>query len=115
MTGTLADFTRDEAGAALTSRGGKVSGSVSKKTSFVVVARTPLQVRQGGQARCADPGRAGPAGSSHRGARGGRGNGDETRIIVGQRRTYWSKVSQYASDGTCATGFAKWPIGRTLP
>ncbi|MEV6861005.1 NAD-dependent DNA ligase LigA [Streptosporangium subroseum] len=37
VTGTLADFTRDEAGAALTSRGGKVSGSVSKKTSFVVV------------------------------------------------------------------------------
>ncbi|MDP9849406.1 NAD-dependent DNA ligase LigA [Streptosporangium lutulentum] len=36
VTGTLADFTRDEAGAALTSRGGKVSGSVSKKTSFVV-------------------------------------------------------------------------------
>jgi DNA ligase (NAD+) len=37
VTGTLADFTRDEAGAALTSRGGKVSGSVSKKTSFLVV------------------------------------------------------------------------------
>ncbi|WP_371783357.1 NAD-dependent DNA ligase LigA [Streptosporangium subroseum] len=37
VTGTLADFTRDEAGAALASRGGKVSGSVSKKTSFVVV------------------------------------------------------------------------------
>ena len=37
VTGTLAGFTRDEAGEALTSRGGKVSGSVSKKTSFVVV------------------------------------------------------------------------------
>ncbi|MBB2913907.1 DNA ligase (NAD+) [Streptosporangium becharense] len=37
VTGTLAGFTRDEAGAALASRGGKVSGSVSKKTSFVVV------------------------------------------------------------------------------
>ncbi|MEV7014098.1 NAD-dependent DNA ligase LigA [Streptosporangium sp. NPDC051022] len=37
VTGTLADFTRDEAGAALAARGGKVSASVSKKTSFVVV------------------------------------------------------------------------------
>ncbi|GAA3114972.1 NAD-dependent DNA ligase LigA [Streptosporangium carneum] len=37
VTGTLADFTRDEAGEALVARGGKVAGSVSKKTSFVVV------------------------------------------------------------------------------
>ena len=37
VTGTLADFTRDTAAEALTSRGGKVAGSVSKKTSFVVV------------------------------------------------------------------------------
>ncbi|MEV8633414.1 NAD-dependent DNA ligase LigA [Streptosporangium sp. NPDC051023] len=37
VTGTLVAFTRDEAGAALAARGGKVSGSVSKKTSFVVV------------------------------------------------------------------------------
>ncbi|GAA2848936.1 NAD-dependent DNA ligase LigA [Streptosporangium fragile] len=37
VTGTLSGFTRDEAGEALASRGGKVSGSVSKKTSFVVV------------------------------------------------------------------------------
>nr|BFE83058.1 hypothetical protein GCM10020093_056590 [Planobispora longispora] len=37
VTGTLAGYTRDEAGAALAARGGKVSGSVSKKTSFVVV------------------------------------------------------------------------------
>lgn len=36
VTGTLAAYTRDEAGAVLASRGGKVSGSVSKKTSFVV-------------------------------------------------------------------------------
>ncbi|GAA3005026.1 NAD-dependent DNA ligase LigA [Streptosporangium longisporum] len=36
VTGTLAAFTRDEAGVALTSRGGRVSGSVSKKTSFVI-------------------------------------------------------------------------------
>ncbi|WP_433365981.1 NAD-dependent DNA ligase LigA [Streptosporangium sp. CA-115845] len=37
VTGTLADFTRDEAGEALAARGGKVAASVSKKTSFVVV------------------------------------------------------------------------------
>ncbi|MEV0754497.1 NAD-dependent DNA ligase LigA [Streptosporangium sp. NPDC050280] len=37
VTGTLTDFTRDEAGEALAARGGKVSASVSKKTSFVVV------------------------------------------------------------------------------
>ncbi len=37
VTGTLAAFSRDEAGAAIGSRGGKVAGSVSKKTSFVVV------------------------------------------------------------------------------
>ncbi|GAT67578.1 NAD-dependent DNA ligase LigA [Planomonospora sp. ID91781] len=36
VTGTLAGYTRDEAGAALAGRGGKVSGSVSKKTSFVI-------------------------------------------------------------------------------
>ncbi|MDP9865470.1 MULTISPECIES: NAD-dependent DNA ligase LigA [Streptosporangium] len=36
VTGTLEDFTRDEAGEALAARGGKVSGSVSKKTSYVV-------------------------------------------------------------------------------
>jgi DNA ligase (NAD+) len=41
VTGTLVDFSRDEATAAITSRGGKVSGSVSKKTSFVVVGDTP--------------------------------------------------------------------------
>ena len=36
LTGTLAEFTRDEARAAIESRGGRVSGSVSKKTDFVV-------------------------------------------------------------------------------
>ena len=36
LTGALARFTRDEAGAALKALGAKVSGSVSKKTSFVV-------------------------------------------------------------------------------
>jgi DNA ligase (NAD+) len=41
VTGTLTDFSRDQATEAVTSRGGKVSGSVSKKTSFVVVGESP--------------------------------------------------------------------------
>jgi DNA ligase (NAD+) len=41
VTGTLIDFSRDEASEAVTSRGGKVSGSVSKKTGFVVVGDNP--------------------------------------------------------------------------
>jgi DNA ligase (NAD+) len=36
LTGSLGDFTRDEASAAIESRGGRVSSSVSKKTDFVV-------------------------------------------------------------------------------
>ncbi len=36
LTGTLEDMTRDEAAALIKNAGGKVSGSVSKKTSFVV-------------------------------------------------------------------------------
>jgi DNA ligase (NAD+) len=36
LTGTLADFTRDEARLEIEARGGRVSGSVSKKTDFVV-------------------------------------------------------------------------------
>lgn len=36
LTGTLEHFTRDEAGAQLKAMGAKISGSVSKKTSFVV-------------------------------------------------------------------------------
>ncbi|SEQ33734.1 NAD-dependent DNA ligase LigA [Microlunatus flavus] len=41
VTGSLDGFTRDSAAEAVTSRGGKVSGSVSKKTSFVVVGEAP--------------------------------------------------------------------------
>ena len=37
LTGTLGSMTRDEAEAAIQARGGKVTGSVSKKTSYVVV------------------------------------------------------------------------------
>ncbi|MGA5303053.1 NAD-dependent DNA ligase LigA [Nucisporomicrobium flavum] len=41
VTGTLASYSRDAATEAVTSRGGKVSGSVSKKTAFVVVGDNP--------------------------------------------------------------------------
>ncbi|MFF3764960.1 NAD-dependent DNA ligase LigA [Streptomyces sp. NPDC001922] len=41
VTGTLESYTRDGAKEALQSRGAKVTGSVSKKTSFVVVGDNP--------------------------------------------------------------------------
>ena len=41
ITGSLADHTREEAEAEIRARGGKVTGSVSKKTSFVVVGESP--------------------------------------------------------------------------
>jgi DNA ligase (NAD+) len=41
VTGSLEGYTRDLAAEAITSRGGKVAASVSKKTSFVVVGEAP--------------------------------------------------------------------------
>jgi DNA ligase (NAD+) len=41
VTGTLASYSRDGATEAVQGRGGKVSGSVSKKTDFVVVGTDP--------------------------------------------------------------------------
>lgn len=41
VTGTLSGFTRDQAAEAVQAQGGKVSGSVSKKTDFVVVGDNP--------------------------------------------------------------------------
>ena len=49
LTGTLTGMTRDEAKAKLVAKGAKVTGSVSKKTSFVVVGDNP-----GSKARKAD-------------------------------------------------------------
>ena len=41
LTGTLDGMTRDEATALIEQRGGRVSSSVSKKTSFVLAGRDP--------------------------------------------------------------------------
>ena len=41
VTGSLEGFTRDGAKEAITSRGGKAAGSVSKKTDYVVVGESP--------------------------------------------------------------------------
>jgi DNA ligase (NAD+) len=41
LTGSLVNFTRDEAKNAIQSLGGKVSSSVSKKTDYVVVGADP--------------------------------------------------------------------------
>ncbi len=41
ITGSLASYSRDAATEAVQSRGGKVSGSVSKKTDFVVAGEAP--------------------------------------------------------------------------
>jgi DNA ligase (NAD+) len=40
LTGTLEGYTRDEAAEAIQAKGGKVAGSVSKKTSFVVAGQS---------------------------------------------------------------------------
>jgi DNA ligase (NAD+) len=41
LTGGLQDLTREQAEAEIAARGGKVTGSVSKKTSFVIVGESP--------------------------------------------------------------------------
>ena len=41
ITGTLEGWSRDGAAAAVQALGGKVTGSVSKSTSFVVVGESP--------------------------------------------------------------------------
>jgi DNA ligase (NAD+) len=50
VTGTLEGFTRDEAKEALEARGAKVTGSVSGKTSLVVVGESPGSKRDKAEA-----------------------------------------------------------------
>ena len=79
VTGTLADYSRDGATDAVQTRGGKVTGSVSKKTVVRRGRRQPrLQVRQGGAARRADPGRRRLRGAARRRAGRRAGGGDQT-------------------------------------
>ena len=46
LTGTLPDLTREEATERITRAGGKVTGSVSKKTSYVVAGAAPGSKRE---------------------------------------------------------------------
>jgi DNA ligase (NAD+) len=41
ITGSMDGFSRDEAREAITARGGRAAGSVSKKTAFVVAGEAP--------------------------------------------------------------------------
>jgi DNA ligase (NAD+) len=41
VTGSLEGFSRDEAAEAIAERGGRAAGSVSRKTTFVVVGQAP--------------------------------------------------------------------------
>ena len=41
LTGTLTDFTREEAGQIIEQKGGKVTSSVTKKTDYVIVGENP--------------------------------------------------------------------------
>jgi DNA ligase (NAD+) len=71
VTGTLEGFTRDEAKQALTSRGAKVSGSVSGRTTAVIVGRAPGRSSQGRVARGPGARRGGVRTPARRRRRGG--------------------------------------------
>ena len=69
VTGSLEGFSRDGAKEAVQSLGGKVSGSVSKKTDFVVVGESPGTKLD----KAVQLGRAGPGRGRVPGPAGGRG------------------------------------------
>jgi DNA ligase (NAD+) len=55
ITGTLADYSRESAADAVTERGGKVVGSVSKNTDFVVVGADPGRAKYDKAVKLARP------------------------------------------------------------
>jgi DNA ligase (NAD+) len=55
VTGTLADYSRETAADAVTERGGKVTGSVSKNTDFVVVGADPGRAKYDKAVKLARP------------------------------------------------------------
>ncbi len=62
LTGTLPELSRDEATKRIRAAGGKVTGSVSKNTDYLVAGDSPgLEARQGRGGRHGDPRRAEPA------------------------------------------------------
>ena len=62
LTGTLPNLTREDATERIEAAGGKVTGSVSKKTDYVVAGRGPgLEADEGAGARHRDPRRGRPA------------------------------------------------------
>ena len=73
ITGTLESFTREEAKAALEALGAKVSDSVSKKTTGVIVGESPgSKAAKARGARRADPVRGRPGRAARGLARGAR-------------------------------------------
>ena len=70
VTGSLVDFSRDAAKEAILARGGKASGSVSKKTDYVVVGENAgSKAEKAEQLGVPDPRRGGLRGAARRGRR----------------------------------------------
>ena len=70
LTGTMPSLSRDEATRLIRAAGGKVTGSVSKKTDYLVAGDSPgHEARQGRGGRHGDPRRGRPAGAAPLSAR----------------------------------------------
>ena len=82
------DFTRDEATEAIRTAAARSTGSVSKKTAFVVVGDDPgLQVRQGGHAEGAGPRRGRLPGAARPRARTPRARSPRSATGASRRRS----------------------------
>ena len=90
VTGSLEEFSRDGATEAVQGRGGKVTGSVSKKTSFVVAGESPgSKYDKAVQVGRAGAGRGRLPGAARRGRRrrpGRRPDATRPRAAAGHRR-----------------------------